>query len=338
MLVSWNTTRQCHLNCRHCYRDAGEKDARELSTEEGKTLLDEISRCGFQLVIFSGGEPLLRNDILELTAHARGLGLRPVFGTSGTMLTREKARELKEAGAMRMGISLDSAEAPIHDDLRRVPGSWKAALQGMENCRAVGLEFQVHTTVVESNVEEFERIADLSVKLGAAAHHVFFLVPTGRAVSMEKEALRQRQYEKLLHRIMEKQTRVPIELKPTCAPQFMRIAAVKGMETRFSRGCLAGTAYCCITPGGDVNPCPYLPLKAGNVLETPFSSLWRGSELFQTLRRGEMGGKCGHCEFGDTCSGCRARAYYYHGNMMAEDPWCLYRPREQEEKRRGFNR
>ena len=332
MLISWNTTRQCHLNCRHCYRDAGAKEARELSTEEGKTLLEEIKHSGFRLVIFSGGEPLLRDDIVELTAYASQLGLRPVFGTSGTMLTREKVRELKKAGALRLGISLDSAEAPIHDDLRQVPGSWQEAVEGMENCRVEGLEFQVHTTVVESNYEEFERIADFSVELGAEAHHVFFLVPTGRAVDMEKEALRQRQYEKLLHRIMEKQKTLPIELKPTCAPQFMRIAALKGMDMRFSRGCLAGTAYCCITPNGDVNPCPYLPIKVGNVLETPFSRIWRESEMFQQLRQGDLGGKCGYCNFREACSGCRARAYYYHdGDFMAEDPWCLYRPSGKEE-------
>ncbi len=325
MLISWNTTRQCHLRCRHCYRDAGEKDERELSTAEGRKLLHEIALCGFKIIIFSGGEPLLREDILELTAHARNLGLRPVFGTTGTTITPEIARELKKAGAVRLGISLDSAAEEVHDELRQVPGSWHRALEGMENCRLEGLEFQVHTTVVEKNYGEIESITDLSVEIGAAAHHVFFLVPTGRARDMEEEALRQRKYEKMLHRILEKQKEVPIELKPTCAPQFMRIAAVKGLEMRFSRGCLAGTAYCCITPGGDVNPCPYLPLKAGNVLEVPFQRIWRESAIFNRLRSETLGGKCGRCRYRDICSGCRARAHYYEGDYMAGDPWCLYR-------------
>ncbi len=339
MLISWNTTRQCHLRCRHCYRDAGQKEARELSTEEGRVLLDEIARCGFQMIIFSGGEPLLRADICELTAHARGLGLRPVFGTSGTTLSREVARELKKAGALCMGISLDSAGETVHDELRRVPGSWRSAVEGMENCRAEGLEFQVHTTVVESNYEEFERITNLAASLGARAHHVFFLVPTGRALDMEQEALRRKKYERLLHRILEKQKEVPLELKPTCAPQFMRIAAQKGIKLRFSRGCLAGTAYCCITPNGDVNPCPYLPLKVGNVLDTPFSRIWEESEVFQRLRAGPLGEKCGSCRYLELCSGCRARAYYYYdGDYMAQDPWCLYRSAAAKEEPVGPDR
>ncbi len=291
MLISWNTTRKCHLRCRHCYRDAGEKDARELSTEEGKKLLNEIAHSGFKIIIFSGGEPLLRDDILELTSHAHGLGLRPVFGTTGTNITREMARLLKKAGALRMGISLDSSDEDIHDELRQVPGSWRKAVEGMKNCLAEGLEFQVHTTVVENNYNEFERITDFSVELGAMAHHVFFLVPTGRALDMEQEALRRKKYEKLLHRILDKQKNVSLELKPTCAPQFMRIAAQKGMLTRFSRGCLAGTAYCCITPNGDVNPCPYLPVKVGNVLETPFPQIWQENEVFKRLRSEKLGGK-----------------------------------------------
>ena len=326
MLISWNTTRECNLRCRHCYRDAGAQEARELTTKEGYALLEEIAISGFNIIIFSGGEPLLREDIFDLTSYAGELGLRPVFGTTGTTITREVAGELKQAGALRMGISLDSVSEESHDELRQVPGSWRRAVEGMENCRAVGLEFQVHTTVMENNYKEFESITDFSIEIGAKAHHVFFLVPTGRAQDMEAETLRRKNYEELLHRIMKKQKEVHIEIKPTCAPQFMRIAAQKGMDIRFSRGCLAGTAYCCITPSGDVNPCPYLPIKIGNVLKTPFSQIWKNNEVFKRLRSGELGGKCYRCRFSEICSGCRARAYYYEGDYMAEDPWCLHQP------------
>ena len=337
-LISWNTPRKCHLHCRHCYRDAGETEAGELSTEEGKKLLGEIAESGFNIIIFSGGEPLLRDDILELTSHARGLGLRPVFGTTGTTITREMARRLKQSGAVRMGISLDSAGKDFHDELRQVPGSWHKAVEGMKNCRKEGLEFQVHTTVVEKNYDEFEQITDFSVELGAEAHHIFFLVPSGRALNMEREALRREKYEKLLQRILNKQKEVSLELKPTCAPQFMRITAQKGITTRFSRGCLAGTAYCCITPNGDVNPCPYLPVKVGNVLEIPFSRIWREGEVFNRLRNEKLGGKCGECRYLETCSGCRARAYYYEEDYMSQDPWCLYEPSTREGKPVGENR
>ena len=326
MIISWNTTRECHLKCKHCYRDAGIKDNDELSTAEGKSLIDEIARAGFKILILSGGEPLLRKDIFVLCSYAKQAGIRPVFGTSGTTITPEVAVKLKESGAACMGISLDSAEPDIHDEFRQVPGAWEKALAGMENCRKAGLPFQIHTTVVEQNYQEFEAITDLAVRQGAIAHHIFFLVPTGRGKDIEADALREKQYEQLLHRILKKQKTVDIELKPTCAPQFMRIARQMNMSMRFSRGCLAGTAYCCITPNGDVQPCPYLPPKVDNVLDTPFSEIWKDAELFQELRTEKFEGKCGNCNYKDVCSGCRARAYYYTGgNYMAEDPWCLYR-------------
>lgn len=327
-LISWNTTRQCHLKCKHCYRDAGEKEEKELSFEEGKRLLEEIKKAGFQLIIFSGGEPLLREDIFDLVSYASHLGLRPVFGTTGTTITREIARDLKKAGAMRMGISIDSKGPELHDEFRQVKGSFDDAIKGMENCRAEGLEFQLNTTVVEQNYEEFEEITDLAVELGAVAHHVFFLVPTGRAKDIEEESLRMKKYERLLHRILEKQKEVDIELKPTCAPQFMRIARTKNMDMRFSRGCLAGISYCCITPNGDVNPCPYLPIKVGNVLDTSFDEIWNSSKVFNELREEKLKGKCGRCDYLKLCSGCRARAYFYSdGDYLAEDPWCSYKPK-----------
>ncbi len=326
MIISWNTTWECHLKCKHCYRDAGAKKADELSTEEGKKLIREIAKAGFKILILSGGEPLLREDIYELTAYAAEQGLRPVFGTTGTTITEDIARKLKEAGAGRIGISLDSASAPLHDDFRQVKGSFDDALRGAEACRSVGLPFQLHTTVVEKNYHEFEEITDLAVKIGAAGHHVFFLVPTGRGKDIEVEALREKQYEQLLHRIMKKQKEVDIELKPTCAPQFMRIAKQMGLDMRFTRGCLAGTAYCCILPNGEVHPCPYMPIKVGNAKEMPFDQIWQEAEMFKTLRADDIKGKCGECNYKPVCGGCRARAYYYtDGDYMAEDPWCLYR-------------
>lgn len=326
MIISWNTTRQCNLLCRHCYRDAGEKDRDELSTQEGKQLLDEIARAGFKIMIFSGGEPLMRTDIYELVKHARQLGMRPVFGTNGTLITREVAADLKEAGAAGIGISLDSLDAYRHDELRGVRGSWQQALDGMANCRAVGLPFQIHTTVFDWNDHEFEAITDEAVDRGAVAHHVFFLVPTGRAKDMVQEALEQQRYERLLHRIIEKQKQVSIELKPTCAPQFMRIADQKDLPMRFSKGCLAGTSYCCITPNGDIHPCPYWPMKVGNVRERAFSETWAKNPVFQKLRAEKLGGHCGVCRYAQTCGGCRARSYYYeNGDYMAQDPWCLFR-------------
>lgn len=329
MIVSWNTTNACNMYCDHCYRDAGCKAEEELSTAEAKTLLEQIARAGFKIMIFSGGEPLMRPDIVELVAHAASLGLRPVFGTNGTLITLEMAQKLKAAGAMGMGISLDSMDREKHNKFRKFPGAWEGAVQGMRNCRAAGLPFQIHTTVMEWNNHELEALTDFAVAEGAVAHHFFFLVPTGRAKTIEAESLRAEAYEDTLTRIMKKQQEVEIELKPTCAPQFLRIAAQMGLKTRFRRGCLAGTAYCIISPRGKVQPCAYLNMELGDVRQTPFDEIWKNSEVLNKLRTLEYSGGCGSCEYKRACGGCRARAAYYHeGDYMAEEPWCLYHGRK----------
>ncbi|GAB6174278.1 putative heme d1 biosynthesis radical SAM protein NirJ2 [Paradesulfitobacterium aromaticivorans] len=329
MIVSWNTTNACNMYCDHCYRDAGVKANEELSTAEAKTLLEQIAKAGFKIMIFSGGEPLLRSDIVDLVAYAKSLGLRPVFGTNGTLLTLDLARRLKEAGAMGMGISLDSLDKAKHDAFRKYPRAWDEAVQGMRNCREVGLPFQIHTTVMDWNAHEVESITDFAVAEGAVAHHFFFLVPTGRAVTIEEESLRAQEYEDILRRIMLKQQTVSIELKPTCAPQFMRIAKEVGVDVRFGRGCLAGTHYCIIGPKGQVQPCAYLNIPLGDVRETPFDEIWQNHEVFQTLRTLEYKGGCGTCQYKKICGGCRARAAYYNdGDYMAEEPWCLFHGRK----------
>lgn len=325
MIISWNTTRACNLRCIHCYRDAGAADRGELTTAEGRTLLAQIARAGFKIMIFSGGEPLIREDIFELIACAKTLGMRPVLGTNGMLITSAVARALKEAGAACAGISLDSRDRDRHDRFRGHAGAWEETMRGIAACREAGLPFQIHTTVMTWNESEITSITDLAVELGAVAHHIFFLVPTGRARDIEDTTLKTAQYEALLERILDKQAQVPIELKPTCAPQFMRIARQKGIPMRFSKGCLAGTSYCVILPSGDVHPCPYLPLSAGNVREQPFDAIWRDSALLQDFRRLPLKGGCGSCSCADICGGCRARAYYYSdGDYLAEEPWCNF--------------
>ncbi|BBB92743.1 MAG TPA: putative heme d1 biosynthesis radical SAM protein NirJ2 [Methylomusa anaerophila] len=323
MIISWNTTQQCNINCIHCYRDAGPKRPDELTTEEGKKLLNEIAKVGFKIMIFSGGEPLLRQDIYELISHATSIGLRPVIGTNGIMITEEVAAKLKSAGVMTVGISVDSGNPEKHDWFRGYKGAWEQTMAGIAACRQAGLPFQIHTTVLNWNEHEITKITDTAVELGAVAHHIFFLVPTGRGKDIEDTTLKTTQYENLLEQILDKQAQVPIELKPTCAPQFMRIAKERNMQMRYTRGCLAGTAYCVILPNGDVQPCPYLPLKAGNVRQTDFDIIWRESPMFNELRNQPLKGACGSCGFDSSCGGCRARAYYYSGgDYMAEEPWC----------------
>lgn len=327
MLISWNTTRQCNQFCRHCYRAAGaEPDPDELTTDEGRQLLEEIARAGFKIMVLSGGEPLMREDIYDLCRHGTEQGLRVVLGTNGTLITPAVVARLKAAGLARVGISLDHIDPAIHDEWRCMPGAWEASVQGMKHCLEGGLPFQIHTTVTERNAQIITQMTDLAGELGAVGHHIFFLVPTGRGEDIEAESLKAREYERLLSCILDKQREVEIELKPTCAPQFMRIARRKGIPMRYTKGCLAGTAYCVIIPNGDVQPCPYLPLKVGNVRETPFSEIWATSPVFSRLRTEKPSGRCQDCDAETICGGCRARAYYYSaGDYMAEDPWCLYR-------------
>lgn len=325
MIVSWNTTQACNINCRHCYRDAGTRLNNELDTDEGKNLLISLAKAGFKIVIFSGGEPLLRQDIFALIAYAREVGLRPVLGTNGILITAPVAQQLKNAGLAVAGISVDSSNPSQHDYFRQSPGAWQRTMQGIAASRQAGLPFQLHTTVTSWNEPEITAITDLAVQLGAIAHHIFFLVPTGRGKQMENATLRTEQYEQLLTRILDKQAQVPIEIKPTCAPQFMRLAKQRQLNLRFSRGCLAGTGYCVVLPNGDVQPCAYLPVKVGNVRETDFNTLWRGAPVFEQLRNSPLKGSCGHCGYTDICGGCRARAYFYaDGDYLAEEPWCCY--------------
>lgn len=325
MIISWNTTNKCNMNCKHCYRDAGEKYEDELTTSEAKAMIEEIAKAGFKIMIFSGGEPLLREDLFELVSYAAQKGLRPVLGSNGTLITEHKARLLKEAGVMAVGISLDSINKVKHNDFRGLPSGWQLAVDGMENCKAAGLGFQIHTTVMEWNYEEILDITDFAVKIGASAHHIFFLIPTGRAVHIKEEFLNKGQYEELLTRIVLKQKEVPIEVKPTCAPQFLRIAKEQGVPYRFSKGCLAGISYCIISPKGEVQPCAYLNRPIESVRNQPFSQIWKEHPVFHELRSLRYKGKCGSCRYHKLCGGCRARAAYYgEGDYMGEDTLCLY--------------
>ena len=221
-------------------------------------------------MIFSGGEPLMRDDIFELVAHAAAQGLRPVFGSNGTLITDEVARKLKEAGAYSMGISIDSLDAAKHDAFRGVAGAHADTLAGIEACKRAGLDFQIHTTVVDWNRDEVCDITDFAQSIGAVNHSIFFLIPVGRGKYIEETSLKVLENEALLQDIMRKAAEVDIDVKPTCAPQFTRVADQLGIPTRYTRGCLAGLTYCVVGSEGIVRPCAYMTEDAGDVREQPF--------------------------------------------------------------------
>ncbi|MBA8935367.1 putative heme d1 biosynthesis radical SAM protein NirJ2 [Clostridium beijerinckii] len=325
MIISWNTTNKCNLKCSHCYRDSGKESQGELNTEEAKLLIDQIAKANFKIMIFSGGEPLMREDIFELINYASKAGLRPVLGTNGTLISREMAEKLKAAGISAIGISLDSLDPKKHNKFRGNNEAFRDTIYAMKNCRDLGIRFQIHTTVMDWNKDEIISLTDFSVAMGAAAHHIFFLVPTGRGKDIEDELLSSKEYEELLTSIMKKQSEVNIEIKPTCAPQFVRIAEDLGVNSRFKRGCIAGTSYCIINPKGDVQACAYLTEVAGNIREIPFDEIWKNSELLNNLRTQEYKGTCNSCKDKKSCGGCRARAAYYNdGDYMASDKICIF--------------
>ncbi|MFD1774730.1 radical SAM/SPASM domain-containing protein [Paenibacillus rhizophilus] len=329
MLVSWNVTKRCNLYCEHCYRDSGPASSVEddLTTEEGRQLIDEIKAAAFRLLILSGGEPLIRDDLCELIAYASSIGLRPALGSNGTLLTAAKAAELKKAGLGGIAISIDSATPEHHNRFRNAPEGWQQAVQGIHYAREAGLRVQINMTLTADNMDDFDQLAQLAEELNVASLHPFFLVPTGRAVNIEEDGLKQERYYSVLRSVLAKQKSSPLEIKPTCAPQFMPLAKSMGLDMRYTRGCLAGVAYCSVLPNGEVHICPYLPVKVGNVREQPFDEIWRDNPVFKDLRNFmEYEGACGSCPDVNICGGCRARSYYYSGgNFMAEEPWCYKR-------------
>jgi len=343
-LVAWEVTRSCNLACVHCRAAAQNRPyENELSTAEAFALLDDIVSCATPIIILTGGEPLLRPDIFELAAYGTSKGLRMTMAPNGTLITADNARRMVETGIQRISVSLDGATAASHDAFRQVPGAYAGALQGIAHARRAGLEFQINTTITRRNLAELPAIQDLAVELGAVAHHVFLLVPTGRGKDIEEQAIDAAQYEQALNWFYEQKYRVPLQLKATCAPHYYRILRQRARQDgksvtvdafgldAMTRGCLGGTGFCFVSHVGQVQPCGYLELDCGNIRHRKFSEIWRDSKIFKDLRDfSRYQGKCGRCEYLRVCGGCRARAYESTGNYLAEEPLCLYQPSSPE--------
>jgi heme b synthase len=310
-----------------------------LNTVKAKEVLDQITEVGNPIIILTGGEPLLREDIFTLAAYGTEKGLRMVMGTNGTLITPGIAKEMRASGIKRVSISLDGATRESHDAFRQVEGAFERAVEGIAHLKAQGVEFQINTTITRSNLSDLQGIMDLAVKLGAVAHHLFLLVPTGRAKDMVSQELSARDYEDTLRWFYHQQERIPLQLKATCAPQYYRIVSQEsgsrnqGAPKKTSgfdavtRGCLAGLSYCFISHEGVVQPCGYLELNSGDLKESTFADIWKNSPVFVSLRDfSRYKGKCGRCEYIAICGGCRARAYEATGDFLAQEPLCAYKP------------
>lgn len=337
-LVSWNLTRMCNLKCPHCYLDAGKKGREELNTEECLAVLDEMVELGTEMVILTGGEPLLRKDIFKIARTAADRGLWVVMGTNGVLVDDRVAAKMVECGIQGVGISIDSTDPEKHDRFRGGPDAWRYSMKALETCRDHGLQVLVQSTVMEENREEVPAMLELARDLGAWSFNLYFLVQTGRALrdptrSMGRNGntmheLSSGATEELLKDLVRYQDEYkPMLVRSKCAPQFKRIAHEMGLAGLESGGCMAGTQYCRITPEGDVTPCPYMDMIAGNVRDGGFKAVWNGSQVLSELRDPELlEGRCGACEYKELCGGCRCRAYADTGNYLSEDPACPYEP------------
>jgi AdoMet-dependent heme synthase len=322
-------------------------------------MFDAIAEVAKPVLILSGGEPLYRSDIFELAAYGRALGFRMALATNGTLVNAQIADRIRDVGISRVSISLDGARASTHDEFRGVKGAWSNAVRGIRMLHERGVSVQINSTIARHNLEERDTLLNLALQLGCDALHIFMLVPVGCGIELAESAmLPPDEYERVLHWFYDKSKEVSIDLKATCAPHYFRVRAERMMTERaegdrstpfvahgtrlhaardpggrplsaMTRGCLAGTAVCFVSHEGDVFPCGYLPVTAGNIRRQRFHDIWTDADVFHRLRDPHaLNGKCGVCRFQSICAGCRARAYGTTGNYLAEEPFCVYSARE----------
>ena len=354
-LLFWETTVKCNLACAHCRRlESSEAACRDLSTQQAKEFMGQLAELGesqpfMPVLVFSGGEPLCREDLFGLVAYAKSLGLIPALATNATLIDAAVAERTAQGGVVRVAVSLDGATADVHDELRQVEGAFERALEGIGYLRDKGVPFQINVTLTRRNVAQLEDIYRLAKSLGAVALHIFMLVPVGCGqVLAETDMLSPQQYEQTLVKICELDSRDELQVKVTCGPHYERVKRQQGLLQKrlhgnqaggevpgastpagVSRGCLAGLGVLFVGHQGDVFPCGYLPVKCGNVLGDKLSDIWYNSEDLARMRDAELlEGKCGVCGYRHVCGGCRARAYAATGNYMAEEPFCAYVPPE----------
>ncbi len=339
-LVIWEVTQACDLACVHCRASAIPwRDPRELTTEEGYRLLEQIRSFGDPLVVFTGGDPLKRPDLFALLKRSVDLGLRTTVTPSATpLLTAGAVEAIRNCGVARMALSLDGPDAASHDGFRRVAGSFDRTISALAYARRIGLETQVNTTVARHNWRRLDEIAQIVADSGAKLWSVFFLVATGRASASDD--LTAEEYEEVFGFLYERSKTAPFDIKTTEAQHYRRYVAQRRKAEGRSAGTRTGGAiqrqagindgkgFVFISHIGDIYPSGFLPLRAGNVRRDSLGEVYRNSPLFRALRDPDrLEGKCGRCEFRHLCGGSRSRAYALTGNYLASDPRCVYEPR-----------
>jgi radical SAM protein len=344
--IAWEVTRACAYACVHCRADAQHRrDPRELNTEQALRLIDRLADFGNNpILIFTGGDPMMRKDLFELIAHAAARGLRCSLTPTATALpTRERLEQARQAGIRRVALSLDAPRAAIHDDFRRVPGSWQRTMDILRRAQEAGLSVQVNTTVAKHNVDILPEMTPFIQEVGAVQWSVFFLVPTGRAQA--ENMISAEQHERVFHWLYDLSQSAPFDIKATAAPMYRRVAierkrAEQGQSAavtfqgagfqyadgldRPTRGVNDGNGFLFISHIGEIQPSGFLPVTAGNVLYDDVVEVYRHAPLFTDLRNPDkLKGVCGTCAYRDVCGGQRGRAYGVTGDILASDPACV---------------
>jgi len=354
-LLFWESTIRCNLTCAHCRRiESDEQAHRDMSTAQAKDLIGQLAQLGatqpmMPVLVFSGGEPLCREDLFELIGQARSSGITPALATNGTLIDSAIADKVRGSGVARVSVSLDGATAKVHDRLRQLDGSFDRAVEGIGHLRDKKVPFQINTTLTKHNAGQLEEVYELAKSLGAVAVHIFMLVPVGCGQSLaETDMLSPEQYEQKMIETCKLDGRGELQMKVTCGPHYERVIRQEGLHKSraheakgsnavpgrgghggASKGCLAGLGVLFVGHQGDVFPCGYLPVNCGSVLKDRLSDIWNNNENLARMRdTDELEGKCGVCGYRSVCGGCRGRAYGATGNYMAEEPFCAYVPPE----------
>ncbi|HWG33908.1 MAG TPA: TIGR04053 family radical SAM/SPASM domain-containing protein [Gemmatimonadaceae bacterium] len=351
-IVIWETTQACDLACLHCRASAQPaRDRGELDTAEAKRLMDTVRQFGKPLFVLTGGDPLKRDDTVELVRHGTSIGLRMAMTPSGTpLMTPDVLGRLRDVGLARLAVSLDGSNAAIHDRFRGVSGSFEWTVRMLDAARKIGLSTQINTTISSHNLHDVEPIVQFITTLGIALWSVFFIVPTGRARTSDLTTADE--FESVFHRLYDLSRTAPFDIKTTAAPHYRRVVLQRQVAERragereqaatpltagvgFSladgvgraRGVNDGNGFLFISHRGDIYPSGFLPVSAGNVRTHDVVDVYRNSPLFRELRDTDrLEGKCGVCEYRTICGGSRARAYATTGNYLASDPYCSYIP------------
>ena len=341
--IAWEITRRCNLRCVHCRSSSQlEVDGHpDFSLDEAKRVLDDIRSYASPVVVLSGGEPLLRPDVFDIARYGTALGLRMCLATNGSLVTADTCRQITESGIRMVSLSLDGSTATVHDDFRNQPGAFDGVMNAIRLFNAHNIDFLVNSSFTKRNQDEAPKIHQLVKSLGATAWYLFMIVPTGRGEEIMAELIPPDEYEAMLnwHYDMEKEED-ELLVRPTCAPQYYRVVLQRAKQegerfkrrtlkfsTGGSKGCLAGQLICMIDVDGNVLPCSYFPLPAGNIRHQSFREIWEESPLFLEMR--DFAGykdHCGRCEYLNVCGGCRARAWAVTGDYLAGEPFCSHRP------------